>query len=332
MGQGIIKAIRLSGIAGTLLSSDIAPLNAGLFRADEGFVLPPVESQGSLARVLEEIRNRKIDIILIGSEFDLLFFSIHKSEIQAQTGAIVVVAPQSTIDLADDKWLTVETLRKAGLPYPNSAIPTCLDEAVEAAQAIGYPLILKPRSGTSSRHVYTINSEIELRSLFDDVPRPMLQEMISPPSASLENEYTCSVFRDASGQLLGPFTARRTLRGGTSWHLDVRPFPALNQLMLGVADALPFEGSLNVQMMIGKDGPVPFEINARFSGTTAVRAHFGFNEPEMAVRSFLLGEKLKTPTIRNGVALRYIEEVFIDDVSPSSLEENLPKGKVHPWF
>ena len=51
--------------------------------------------------------------------------------------------------------------------------------------------------------------------------------MISLPSSELNSEYTCSIFKTLQGDILGPFTARRTLRGGTSWHVEVAEFKEL---------------------------------------------------------------------------------------------------------
>jgi carbamoyl-phosphate synthase large subunit len=55
-----------------------------------------------------------------------------------------------------------------------------------------------------------------------------------------------------------------------------------------------------------------FEINPRFSSTTVIRAHFGFNEPEMCLRELVLGEQLRTPVTRQGFALRYWDEVYLE--------------------
>ena len=50
--------------------------------------------------------------------------------------------------------------------------------------------------------------------------------------------------------MLGPFVTRRTLRGGSSWLVEVAPEPAADALMRKVGDLVPSVGSLNVQMMI----------------------------------------------------------------------------------
>jgi carbamoyl-phosphate synthase large subunit len=111
----------------------------------------------------------------------------------------------------------------------------------------------------------------------------------------------------------------------------VASFDALYVPLLAIANSLDFVGSLNVQLMLTENGAIPFELNSRFSGTTAVRAHFGFNEPEMAVRSFFYKEAVPIPEIRAGVAMRYHEEVFVENVSAASLSLS-DRGVVKSWF
>jgi carbamoyl-phosphate synthase large subunit len=333
VGQGIIKALRVATLPVEVITTDISPSAQGLYRGDEARILPPVEADGALAAIIAALRDLSPDAVLIGSEFDLEFFARHRRQIEEETHAIVVVADQHAIGIADDKWATAEFLRKSGLPHPRSAAPGTLEQALSDAKRIGFPLVIKPRSGTSNRNVHIVRDAKQLAAVFDGVPNPVLQELIAEPSNRLAAEYTCSVFRCADGALVGPFTARRTLRSGNSWVVEVRRFEHLHPLLISVAERLPCMGTLNIQLMIGPDGPIPFEFNARFSGTTAVRAHFGFNEPEMSLRSYVLGEAIAEPSVRDGLALRYLEEVFLEDVQLSDLGPGaLPKGTVVPWF
>lgn len=332
VGQGIIKALRLSKLSLTIVSADISPMNAALYIADEAVIVPKVESSNALELIVQILREKKIDIVMIGSEFDLRFFSENKTLIESQTGAFIVAAPFETVQIADDKWLTAEFLRQRGLPYAETCLPEGIEDALEIAGDWGYPIILKTRRGTSSRHVHIIQNKLMLVEMFATVPLPMLQRVIDIPTHELHNEYTCSVFKLPEGGIIGPFTARRTLRGGTSWQVEVAPFEVLDELLLEIGRSLNFIGSLNIQLMLTKGGPVPFELNARFSGTTAIRAHFGFNEPEMTLLAYYFRQSISPPTIRSGVAFRYHEEVFINDVLVGDIRPGTHKGHVNPWF
>ncbi len=332
VGQGIHKALRISNLPVTIVGADIAPMNSALFRADEVVQIPRVESPGALDQMISAIQRAKVRVVMIGSEFDLEFFSNHRPAIERATGAHVIVSKPEVVKISNDKWLTAEFLRQHGISHPKSYCPEDLEDAITVARSWGYPFVLKTRSGTSSRHVHVINDEPTLSRLYESVPKPLLQEMIARPSSELGSEFTCSVFKTRDGRILGPFVARRTLRGGSSWTIEVCDVPEIHPLMLDIGRNLDFSASLNVQLMIGPKGPMPFEFNARFSGTTAVRAHFGFNEPMMALRD-LLGLEIAPPAIRRGIAMRYLEEVFVEEASVLDVQfDNFPKGQVRPWF
>jgi carbamoyl-phosphate synthase large subunit len=73
-----------------------------------------------------------------------------------------------------------------------------------------------------------------------------------------------------------------------------------------------------------RDGqPVPFEINPRFSGTTAVRARMGFNEVDAAIRHFVLGEDAPSLAgVKTGIALRYWNEVYVPSDAVAALRRD----------
>ena len=332
VGQGIIKALRHSKLPLRMICTDIAPLHAGILRADEARVLPPVEKPGSLDAWLGAIRELRADALLIGSEYDLAFFSEHRGAIEAKTGCKVIASPPGTVAIADDKLATAEFLKQNALPYARAIAPASLADALAWANESGYPLVLKPRSGTSARHVQVIRDRESLEYFFPRTPRPMVQEFLQEVAGGIGGEFTCSVFRCSGGALIGPFVSRRTLRGGSSWMVEIVDEPAVAELVLAIGERLASVGSLNVQLMFTERGPVPFEFNARFSGTTPIRAYYGFNEPEMAIRSYVLNEPLAVAQVRRGFCLRYIEEIMLDDAPADAIPASLPTGVINRWF
>src|SRR3990172_855775 len=96
VGQGIVKALRMSSLPLTIISADIAPMNAALYRADEAVIIPRVEAAGSLAAIVSVLKQNRIDVVMVGSEFELVFFSESRGAIESQTGALVIAAPPET--------------------------------------------------------------------------------------------------------------------------------------------------------------------------------------------------------------------------------------------
>src|SRR5207244_11100230 len=88
-----------------------------------------------------------------------------------------------------------------------------------------------------------------------------------------------------------------------------------------------------VQLRVVEERPVPFELNVRFSGTTPVRARFGFNEVEAALRHFVLGQDdVDLPRVTSGVALRYWNEMHVAEPAVEQLrcEGRLPDPSRFP--
>jgi carbamoyl-phosphate synthase large subunit len=322
----------MSSLPITIISADIGPMNPALFRADDSILIPKLELEQTASNIISIIKRKAVNVVMIGSEYELEFFATHKDEIQSETGCLVVVSPLEAVQTANDKWLTTEFFSKHKIHYAECFVSGKLEDVINKADELGYPLMLKSRTGTSSRNVHIVRGEKDILNLFEKVPSPMLQRIISMPDTQLSHEYTCSVFKCSNGSILGPFTARRTLRWGSSWNIEVGDFVELHPVLIAIGEECSAMGTLNIQLMVGPEGPIPFELNSRFSGTTAIRAYYGFNEPEMVLRNYYLHETLSSPTIRKGLALRYMEEVFVEGISMHDLKPPFSKGRIKQWF
>lgn len=70
--------------------------------------------------------------------------------------------------IAQDKELTKNLLHAAGVSVPHGEVVTSADEAWRAAQAIGGPVVLKPKDGNQGKGVVAnISSEAQIRAAFE---------------------------------------------------------------------------------------------------------------------------------------------------------------------
>lgn len=332
VGQGIVKALRLSDLDVTIISGDISPLNAALYRSDEAVIIPRVELNGALPLLVDIVNRTRVDLVLPGSEFDIAFLAAHRDDLETTTSARIGVSNLASVQTCNDKWLTYLVLSAHNIACPRSTIDTRPDSLKAFIDEVGFPIIAKPRIGTSSRGQILATTTDQLLAAALVVPNPIFQEFLIGESQGLGSEYTCAFYRFRTGETVGPFVARRSLRGGTSWVVEVATFPFLHDYLRQVAEAIAFEGSLNIQLIVGRDGPRTIELNCRFSGTTAIRAHFGFNEPAMSVHDLLMGERPPMPEIGEGIVLRYVEEVFLDGARADNVNEYDQRGIRHSWF
>ena len=333
VGQSIMKALRISKLPIKIIAADINPLNAGLYRSDKAIIVPRVENKNALSWYIKNLNKHKIDILMVGSEYDLLFFSKNKEIIEKNTSCKICVSSIETVKISEDKFLTQEFLKKNHIPYLKTFIPRNAEHAIAITKKLGLPVFFKSRFGTSSRNVYLIKNLSDIKSLFRFISKPIIQEYAGFYSENgLNYEYTCSFFTTSNEKIIGPFVAKRKLLHGTSWIAEVRNFPKIKPIIKKIANNLKNTGSMNIQLRLGPKGPVPFEFNARFSGTTSIRAHFGFNEPEMYIKSYLLKEKIKQPKIKRGISLRYIEEIFLENKNYINIGKKFYKGKINKWL
>lgn len=332
VGQSICKALSISSLPDLeLYPVDVQPFSAGLFRGREGLVLPKGEEAGSLDRWREEFERRGIEIVFPGSDYDVVSLAAVRDEWSATGGPRVMVSDLELVRDCRDKARTYERLTREKIDAPKCVWDRSLDETLAFAATTGYPVIIKPRAGSASRNVAIAKDAEELAFYFARTPQPIVQEYLQIDGAA--EEFTCAVFVDRDGEVTGTFMARRTLSGGTTFRAEVGYWPQLQPFLENIGQKLRPSGPLNVQLRMTNRGPVPFELNIRCSGTTAIRAYYGYNEPEMWIRNHVLGQKVTQPERKQGIALRYWNEVFIPGVTEHDLGGTsiTQRGEILPW-
>ncbi|MDY6880187.1 MAG: carbamoyl-phosphate synthase large subunit [Desulfatiglans sp.] len=81
----------------------------------------------------------------------------------AQAGVKIIGTSPDTIDLAEDRDRFRKKMRKLGIPQPESDMASTLEEALRAAERIGYPLMVRPSYVLGGRAMEVIHDEEMLR-------------------------------------------------------------------------------------------------------------------------------------------------------------------------
>jgi carbamoyl-phosphate synthase large subunit len=311
LGQSIMKAVRYASLPCRLVATDRHPLSVGFHWADSHYILPTADEPGYLAQLAAICREERVDAVLIGSEGEMHVLAQEKGAFERETGARIIVSSPEVLCISTDKWETTRFLAAHGLDYPRSALPEELEQMEALVADLGFPLIVKPRNSSGSKGLFKVQSQRELMHVLPLVDRPIVQEYLRPD----DQEYTTAAFVDDTGQPQGTVVMRRELAAGLTYRARVEDHPVVAATAQAVASALRPLGPCNVQLRLTRRGPVPFEINARFSSTTSIRACFGYNEVEMALRCYVLGERIRPPRPRRGVALRFWEELYLPELA-----------------
>src|SRR5262249_46279247 len=153
---------------------------------------------------------------------------------------------------------------------------------------VGFPLVVKPRIGGRSVGLRVVHNRADLDDALESKQNLVLQECVGTP----DTEFTAGAVH-FEGEDVVSILMRRDLRDGNTYRAYVEAFPELNDQVVAFARALKPYGPANFQFRTDSEGRARvFEINARFSGTTPLRALAGFPEVEMCIRYLIDGEKL----------------------------------------
>lgn len=325
---GILKALRLSTLPVRIVGACIDPLSFGLYASDRSYVAPPAADPGFAEWVAEVCEREDIQAVLSGVEANLLALAPHAAALRSRTGAVCVVSSAEVLAIGQDKLATARWLEREALPFPPSA--DSQDEAaIEALRDnCGFPLLAKPRTGKGGHGVVVVENDRAL-----DAVRSRTGMVVQRMLGDAAGEYTAGCFCARDGTLRGTIVMRRSLLDGTTQTAEAGEFSEVREVVESVVRALRPTGPCNVQLRVHDGVPVPFELNVRFSGTTPIRARMGFNEVDAALRHLVLGDDdVRLPTVTHGIALRYINEMYIDDEAASALRRDgrLDEPLVHP--
>jgi carbamoyl-phosphate synthase large subunit len=306
LGQNIFKALEASSLPLRLYALDANPMSAGFFGKGVPILCSRADAPGYVEELIAFLKRELIAAVFFGTEAEPAKLRPYRARIEAETSTCLMVNDTAVLAIADDKYLTASALAEAGLDHPASA-PAEDRQAVEALVAkCGFPLIAKPRKGSASRGL----ARIDTREQLDAYLRSglVIQECLLPDNA----EYTVGIYRCRDGRIVATTVIHRELDFGLTYRGIVRQDDRIAAYAEQVMVAIGAVGSGNVQLRLTARGPVCFEINPRFSSTTPVRAHFGVNEPELAIREYVLGETLPHISARAGGVMREWREIYLE--------------------
>jgi biotin carboxylase len=238
-----------------------------------------------------------------------------------------------------DKAQTRAALDLAGVAQPRSVPVRTVDDALAAAQIVGYPAVLKPRGLGASLGVVKVHNPAELRQRFaftrdTTAPDPvvyssdhpvLVEEFVHGEETSID-----SVVRD--GQVTALFVARKVV-GYPPYFEETGHFvdaadpllrdPVLLAALQDTHTALGFvDGFTHTEFMLTATGPKLIEVNGRLGGDLI--PYLGLLatgiDPGLAAASAACGLAPNLEPTRSrvvGVRFFYVEE---EDTTLASVE------------
>lgn len=243
----------------TIFTCDRSPgLSAACQEADHSFVVPPASDPSYVEALREICRAHAIDLLVPTIDPELLPLSLARDGFAAIGTDISISAPE-VVKIARDKLVTAHFLAAHGIPAPPTFTP---EEAIARAADLQWPMLAKPRHGSSSRMIEIIPDAEALAA--HAVGEPFVVQKLLRG-----REFTINLFFDKEGRLRCAVPHERLqIRAGEVAKGITRRVAALEEVARRIGEALPgARGALCFQAMVTPNDAVSvFEINARFGG------------------------------------------------------------------
>lgn len=194
-GSQACKALKEEGYEVILVNSNPATIMTDPEMADKIYLEPLIPE--IVAKIIEKERPDAILPTLGGQTALNIATSLYEMGIIEKYNIKLIGANYYAIKKAEDRELFKESMKKIGLKVPESGIAHNLDEAVEVAKRIGFPVIIRPAytlGGTGSSVAYNIEEFKEYAEF--GLKSSLISEILIEQSVLGWKEYELEVMRD----------------------------------------------------------------------------------------------------------------------------------------
>jgi carbamoyl-phosphate synthase large subunit len=320
VGQGVLKSLRASSRQFHIVGIDMEILSAGFSLVDSYYQTPRTNHPDFPSALRTIAKEERLEAIYVCSPSELEFFSTQKEQLETELGLSVFVNPIDVIRIGSDKLETAEFLADAGFRSPKTVLASNEVGVRQLIDQCGFPLIVKPRDGFSSKNVFVVNSLRQIEAAATLVSNLIVQQYLPDDSA----EFTAATLSGPDKKVRAHIVLRRDLLQGTTYRTELIQDERIDREVVEIVERLGAVGPCNLQFRLLDDEVYVFEINPRFSGTGGIRYLYGFNDCETIFELFRLGLEVQQPALKKAVVLRYWNEVYI----PNASFEDLRTGRV----
>ncbi|EPM6860556.1 carbamoyl-phosphate synthase large subunit [Enterococcus hirae] len=280
-GTQACLALKEEGYEVVLVNSNPATIMTDQEIADQVYIEPI-----TLEFVSRILRKERPDALLptLGGQTGLnMAMELAESGILDELGIELLGTKLSAIDQAEDRDLFKKLMEELNQPIPESEIVTTVEEAVEFANKIGYPIIVRPAFTLGGTGGGMCKNEEELRVIAENglSLSPVTQCLIERSIAGFK-EIEYEVMRDSADNAIvvcnmenfdpvGIHTGD-SIVFAPSQTLSDHEYQLLRDASLAIIRALKIEGGCNVQLALD---PHSFnyyviEVNPRVSRSSAL--------------------------------------------------------------
>ena len=279
IGSQALKALKEAGVQSVLINPNIATIQTAHVLADEVYYLPVTPEY--VTYVIERERPDGIFLSFGGQTALNLGVRMNRMGIFEKYGVKVLGTSIKTLETSEDRNLFANALKEINIPIAESEAVGTIDEALSAADKVGYPIIVRAAYALGGLGSGFANNPEELRNL-SARSLTLSPQILVEKSLKGWKEAEYEVVRDASDNCitvcnmenfdpLGVHTGDSIVVSPSQTFSD-EEYHMLRTAAIKIVRHLGVVGECNVQYALQPDGLDyrVIEINARLSRSSAL--------------------------------------------------------------
>ncbi len=277
-----------------VVATDMQMSAPALQVADVRIKAPAVYDPSYVDFTIGICKQYSITALISLNDLELPILSEHKKRFE-EVGTTVIVSDKNVIDIAFDKYKTAQWIKEQGLEVPKTYVR--LDDVKMALEVgeISFPLFLKPRWGSGSIGLETVDDEEELGIVYNLLRKKIKKTFLATASVGEEyiliqeklkgEEYGLDVMNDLNCRNVGVSVKQKlAMRSGETDKAITVDNSEVRAIGETIGRALGHIGNLDVDVMRRANGDYcVLELNPRFGGGYPFSHEAGVNMPKAII-------------------------------------------------
>jgi carbamoyl-phosphate synthase large subunit len=285
-----------------IVASDMQLSAPALQVADVKVQVPAVYDPQYIDITLEICKKYAINALISLNDLELAILADNKARFEA-LGVKEIVSSPEVIDICFDKYKTAQWMESVGLNAPKTYVRLADAKKALAAGEIAFPLFMKPRWGSGSIGLETIDDMEELDVYYNILMKKIKKTILATASVGDEyimiqekltgDELGLDVMNDLEGNNVAVSVKKKlAMRAGETDKALTVDLPEVREIGKIIGENLKHIGNLDVDIMQRANGDYcVLELNPRFGGGYPFSHEAGVNLPK-AIIMWLKGEKV----------------------------------------
>jgi len=285
-----------------IVATDMQLSAPALQAADIKIQVPAVYDHKYIDITLDICKKHKIDALLCLNDLELPILAENKAKFEA-LGVKVIVSDPEVIDICFDKYKTAKWVASIDLNAPKTYVTLATAKDALVKGEIAFPLFMKPRWGSGSIGLETIDDMGELDIYYNILMKKIKKTILATASVGDEyimiqekltgNEFGLDVMNDFEGNNVAVSVKKKlAMRAGETDKAITVDLPEVREMGRKIGENLKHIGNLDVDIMQRANGDYcVLELNPRFGGGYPFSYEAGVNLPK-AIIQWLKGEKV----------------------------------------